>query len=179
MKKKMLYTISQVNEKFHDTAEKALKKKFARRFDSKFYSTLEKSNSRFAEFLRSSSTTGKCYVFALLLSQFIPDCTLVHGVLENLNRSVDDAYIEVFEHAWVEYKNLVFDTNLKCCFDKNAYYKLYDVKVSQKFSKEDLKDENTLVKLAKNSLKIYKEMKEPLCSFSPFKDQQEKINFEK
>ncbi len=169
MKGKFFKNPAFVDMEFYKIIRKALRKGYALKFDENFFDLLAKTNARFAKILKENSTSGLCYGFALLLATNIPNCTLVHGVLEKLPciSENEGSYYE-FEHAWVEKGNMVFDTSAKCVFDKEKYYEMFGAKTKQTYTKSQLSDEATLKSLCSHVLWLRPEMSEIIYSFEPF-----------
>ena len=169
MKRKYLKNSVVASMEYNETIRKALRKGDAVKFDEQFYDMLSTTNQKFAKVLKNASTSGFCYGFALLLAKNIPDCTLVHGVLDKLTFLCENGgSFDQFEHAWVEKDNFVFDTTAKCIFDKEKYYKMFDVKTKQTYTKSQLSDSAVLKNLCSHILNLRPEMSEMLYSFEPF-----------
>lgn len=180
MKKKVYANVIIMEDELHRAIQKALKKEIAREFDGPFFAMLARKSDEFSETLQTNSTKGYCYSYAMLLSWFLPNCKLVHGVLDKFPVLGDDggSYDE-FEHAWVETGKFVYDTSAKCVFDKEQYYKIFAARAKQTFSKQDLSNRKVLNKLCSHALHLRPEMANIFCKFKPFSDMPSTKHFKK
>lgn len=106
----------------------------------------------YGEMLKDDYTSGYCYFYATLLCKALENSELKLGILNRLNTDHDYYYSE-FGHAWVEYNGFVYDTSSKMIFNKEFYYKYYDVSIKESYTHEQLKDNDIFFKLAINAVK--------------------------
>lgn len=140
---------------FDKLCKKAIKKHKSTNFDDKFYSSLTRkySDLAFGEKLKKDATSGLCYFYSLLLAGSFSGCSLKRGNLNLLNASVDDMYLDVFGHGWVEKDNLVYDTTAKQVFDKTWYYDNFQVEVKESYNYNEIQQIELFTNLLKVSIK--------------------------
>lgn len=139
---------------FNLIAKKGLRKRKSIEFDSEFYNKLDNyySDRTFGQILKNENTNGCCYFYSLMLAKNMEGSTLCVGNLNKLNSVFNYSYIDTFGHGWVEKDNLVYDTTSKQIFDKEFYYKNYNVEVKEKISSEKLKNFDVFKSLLKKSV---------------------------
>lgn len=139
---------------FHYVVNKALKKHKAFPFGQSMYDKLSMDclGKTYGEMLKDDYTSGYCYFYATLLCKALENSELKQGILNRLNTDHDYYYSE-FGHAWVEYNGFVYDTSSKMIFNKEFYYKYYDVSIKESYTHEQLQDSDVFFKLAINAVK--------------------------
>lgn len=153
--KKLLRNILEQNITLFKISSQARKAKKGIRFDDKFYDLLSKKIGKYetGKFIKQKETKGYCYFFALILARSMPGCELKIGALHKLDRNIRDCYYEEFGHSWVEKGNLVYDTTTRMIFNKEFYYKNYDVEVFKTIEFDRLKETETFCNLGINAIK--------------------------
>lgn len=147
--KRFLNSNAQIKNVIDFVKAKGKAKGLALNFDDAFYKKLEGNfgKHKISNIIKYSRMSGYCYFYALILALGLKDCNLKIGTLHRLDKNVLDCYYVEFEHSWVEKNGLVYDTTLKQIIDKDFYYKMFEVEEIKSFSKEQLNDPSTVIKL--------------------------------
>ena len=138
--KKNLY-LAKINVEF----ERGIKNGTIVPFDDEFYEKLNHTYifclpiSFHIKYLKPTVSPGKCYDRSLYMFLCFDNAILVRGDKKNLELlyGKDDA-----GHGWIEIDNHVYDPSYLCRFDKDLYYKMFNVREVVKTTKEEyLKDD--------------------------------------
>lgn len=148
-------------------------------FDDCFYDLLSKKIGKIetGQFIKYSETMGNCYFFALILARAMPCCELKLGVLHSLDRNIRDCYYEEFEHSWVEKGDFVYDTTARMIFNKEFYYRQFNVEILKTYSSSELKNVDVFCDLGINAIKNRTELSASLFMCEEIKSISKK-NFE-
>lgn len=160
MKKQKYIYPQQQSYIFSKIIKNGVKKRQAKEFDESFYNSLthEYEGEEFGKILASSSTSGNCYFYALLLARAIPNSTLKIGYLNTLNTSIRDEYFERFGHSWVEVGSKVYDTTARTVFDKEFYYKYFGAEPTKSVDYQELCDDVKFFALGLNAVRYRPEL---------------------
>lgn len=138
-----------------------IKKKKSIPFSPYFYKSLtsQVDGKPLGEFLKLADTSGYCYFYSLLLASGLKNAELKYGVLNVLNTNINDCYYEEFGHGWVEEGSAVYDTTCKQVFNKDWYYKNFEVTVKQSIPTSELAKNEVFEELLAESIKERQSLK--------------------
>ena len=141
--------IWRINREYEKICKQAVVEKWSFPFTDSFYGLFKFrfGDESVGKRIKEEDTVGNCYFYSLLLARAMPKSQLMHGFLHKLDIDGEKRKI-VFAHAWVERGNMVFDTTARQVFNKDDYYRTFDVKVYRKYPFEDLKGRYKFFKLA-------------------------------
>ncbi len=151
---------SQASYMFSVIANKALKKKLAKKFDDNFYTKINGHcycGKQSGDFIKNSYTSGYCYLYALLLARDFDGAELKNG---NLFALCSGEMYAPFEHAWVEFGDYCFDTTSRMVIKKDFYYKKYMAQVDKSYTNEQLKNDKLVFLLGLRAICLRDEMAE-------------------
>ena len=116
--------------KINKLLEKGTTKGLIRPFDEELYNELNKTIfcnipvDIDIKYLKPSVSPGRCYDRSLGMFFAMPNSYLVRGNLKYFKIFGDE---EEPNHGWVERDGLVYDPTWRLIFDKNYYYKMFNV----------------------------------------------------
>lgn len=114
-------------------------------FDEEFYEKMKNIYfngipiSMHIKYLRPTLPPGKCYDRSLLMFFCFDDALLVRGDQKDLEIRFGK---ESAGHGWIEICDYVYDPSLLLRFDKELYYKIYEITNVHKYNKEQYNQEN-------------------------------------
>lgn len=93
------------------------------------------------KYLRPDVGPGKCWDRSLYMFFSLEGSVLVRGSLEYFRFFGDESYEN---HGWVERDGLVYDPTWRCIYDKDYYYKIFNVQNVSRYTKDDYCNANEL-----------------------------------